>query len=618
MRQFLIAKLRERTSRQAPLRRFKSDVAVQLDYYMSPQFGGIAAALVHDLYDGMNVSFLPTCPVGLEQERVRQHQDQNPSTTCLGSVEQNIFIPTLYANPALKVKAVSAMFRRSPLCIASLSEQVGSIGAHEDTVELLQRIFPKSNVVASPRATKIADLTAGKLDGIQAYTTTEVPTLRHQLGREPHVTPLEGLNGTKLGYGQVLFASEESLEGDERREVVSRFLDATFKGWEHVIRNPEEGIKMVQEAQKMLGLDDESNDHWHQSAEYQLEMLQLCNDFVKETFEGDRLGVINATRWNDATKWLLEDRVQTEKNFGLEPSLWQPPANLLPGNELARNIMEEAKHSAVDFQSKYGRQPSLAVITVGELARYSHAERRLQLYSNSANSWFSKTKTGESNGFEVQEINLDKTATTDELLSAIYSLSDVDGIQLMWPFPDHIQASKVYNAIPVEKDVDGIHYIGQQEIGNKQAFPPVTPAGTLALIKKHGVEVTNKKVLVIGRSPIVGSPIAHMLREEGAVVTVAHSQVNKDTLEALVRDADVVVTCTGLPGLLKAEWVQDATVINVGTTFVDEVDSLQSDVEGDLSPHASRFSPVPGGVGPLSAPMLFKNVAKAAWDRMKG
>jgi len=618
-------KLRERITRSSSssttiIRRTKSNVAIQLDYYMSPQFGGIAAALVNGLYDDLDVSFLPTCPVGVEQERVRLYQNENPTATCLGSVEQNIFIPTLYSSPELKVKAVAAMFRRSPLCIASLAattETNTTIGAHEDTVHLLQRIFPHSKVVASPRATKITDLTDGTLDGIQAYSTTEVPTLRRQLGgREPNVTPLEGLNDTKLGYGQVLFASEECLEG-ERREIVDSFLSATFKGWDSVVRDPEEGIKMVQEAQKMLGLDDERNDHWHQSTEYQLEMLQLCNDFVKETFEGDRLGVINPKRWNDATTWLLDLDVPTEKDFGLEPSLWQPPKVLLPGNELARSMMDEAKQSATAFQTKYGRKPSVAVITVGELDRYTHAKRRLQLYSNSANSWFSKTKTGEANGFDVQEINLEGGTTTDDLLSTIYSLKDVDGIQLMWPLPDHIDDASVYNAISVEQDIDGIHYVGQQEIGNREAFPPVTPAATLALIKKYGVELKNKKVLVIGRSLIVGSPTAYMLREESAIVTVAHSEVTPDKLEALVRDAEVVVTCAGLPGLLKAEWVENSVLINVGTTFVDETDRLHSDVEGDLSEYASRFSPVPGGVGPLSAPMLFQNVAKAAWDRMK-
>ena len=176
------------------------------------------------------------------------------------------------------------------------------------------------------------------------------------------------------------------------------FLDATFKGWEMVVRDPNEGVKMVKEAKKVLGLDDEHNDHWHPSTAFQLEMLQLCNDYVKETIEGDCLGVINASRWNDATGWLLDDDKSSEANFGLEPSLWQPPSQLLAGNELGRTLMEEAKASATLFHDTYGRNPSLSVVTIGELKRYTHAERRLQLYSNSSNSWFSKTTSGEANG----------------------------------------------------------------------------------------------------------------------------------------------------------------------------------------------------------------------------
>eukprot|EP00545_Synedropsis_sp_CCMP1620_P014035 CAMPEP_0119011064 /NCGR_PEP_ID=MMETSP1176-20130426/5427_1 /TAXON_ID=265551 /ORGANISM="Synedropsis recta cf, Strain CCMP1620" /LENGTH=320 /DNA_ID=CAMNT_0006963827 /DNA_START=50 /DNA_END=1012 /DNA_ORIENTATION=- len=320
MRRILTSNLRERNVRAS--RRYQSNVAVQLDYYMSPQFGGLAAAVVNGLYDDLDVTFLPTCPVGLEQARVREYQSQNATSTCVGSVEQNIFIPTLHADPSLKVKAVAAMFNQSPLCIASIAElkEGMTIGAHEDTVDLLERIFPRSTVIASPRATKITDLTEGKLDGIQAYTTTEVPTLRRQLGSDPMVVPLEGLNGTKLGYSQTIFASEESLQ-DDRRAVVSAFLEATFKGWEIVINDPEEGIKMVREAQKALGLDDESNDHWFDSAEYQVEMLRECNGFVQGTSKDGKLGVINPERWNEASNWLLENP-NTVKDFGLDPSLW--------------------------------------------------------------------------------------------------------------------------------------------------------------------------------------------------------------------------------------------------------------------------------------------------------
>lgn len=162
-----------------------------------------------------------------------------------------------------------------------------------------------------------------------------------------------------------------------------------------------------------------------------------------------------------------------------------------------------------------------------------------------------------------------------------------------------------------------VHYVGQSEIGNKDAYPPVTPAAAMLLMEEFDVEVEGKRVLVIGRSPIVGSPIAHMVRQKGAIVTVAHSGVQEEALKKLVGDAEVVITCAGLPGVVKAEWVKGAVVVNVGTTFKDELDSLVSDVDGDIAKYASRFSPVPGGIGPLSAPVLFKNVAKAAWDQMK-
>lgn len=602
-------------------------LSIQLDYYMSPQFAGIASALVNDKFSsrGIDVSFLPICPVGEEQKNVRIYQDANPSAVTMGTVEQNIFIPTLAANPEFRTTAVAAMFAQSPLCIASLEDPSSgkplTIGTHEDTVEVMKRIFPMHSVVASPRATKNTDLLAGKVGAIQAYTTTEVPCLRRELGHDPVVTPLEGLNGAKLGYSQVMFAADECLkESSDKREVVQSFCEATFEGWGHAIRHPEQAAEMVREAKKMLGLSDEANDHWHPSAEFEVEMLQKCDDYVKGTFEGDRYGVINSHRWNKANEWLLKgkkDRTAGEmENFGLDADVWQPPKNLIPGNNLARTVLEEAKASATFFHETYGRKPSLAVITVGNLERYQHGQRRLQIYSNASNSWFSKASTGEANGFDVQEINLDSSTTTGELLSKLYEVRDVDGIQLMWPLPDHIDTAKVYSAIDVAKDVDGIHYVGQFEIGNKDAYPPVTPAAAFALMDEFDVEIEGKRVLVIGRSPIVGSPIAHMARDRGGAVTVVHSKIAEKTLKDLVGTAEIIMNCAGLPGLVKAEWISGAEVINVGTTFKEELDSLVSDVEGDIAKYASRYSPVPGGIGPLSAPMLFQNVAKAAWAQM--
>lgn len=313
-------------AKQSASRRSRHDIAFQLDYYMSPQFAGVASALLNNSYTdkGLNINFLPTCPVGLEQERVRKNRNDNPTQVTMGSVEQNIFVPTLYSNPSLKTTAVAAMFHQSPLCIASMPNATEdgemTIGVHEDTVELMRRIFPQHNVKASPRSTKNTDLMSGKVDAIQAYTTTEVPALRLGLGVEPKVTVLEGLNGTKLGYGQVLFTADECLEGDQR-DVVEAFCKATFEGWKYAIHHPEQAVEQVKEAKKMLGLDDESNDHWHPSDEFELEMLMHCNNLVKGTFEGNRHGVIDANRWSEASDWLLEGK-DVESNFGLDTDIW--------------------------------------------------------------------------------------------------------------------------------------------------------------------------------------------------------------------------------------------------------------------------------------------------------
>lgn len=213
---------------------------------------------------------------------------------------------------------------------------------------------------------------------------------------------------------------------------------------------------------------------------------------------------------------------------------------------------------------------------------------------------------------------MDHSTTTDKLLSQIYQInrSEYDGIQLMWPLPEHIDSSRVYNAIDVSRDVDGIHYVGQCEIGNEQAFPPVTSAATLEFMTHHNVCVKGKRVLVIGRSPIVGSPIAQMMRNQGAATTIVHTDVPRELLETLVGNSDVIISCAGRPGLVLAEWIKGAEVINVGTTFCDETDSLQSDVQGDIDAYASRCSPVPGGIGPLSTPMLLRNTVQAAWNHM--
>ena len=133
-------------------------------------------------------------------------------------------------------------------------------------------------------------------------------------------------NGGNLGYSQMLFAANETFESPDRRDAAKAFLESTFDGWNHAIRYPDEAILAVREAQKMLKLDDESNDHWYDSKAFEMEMLNLVNNHVKETFVGDRLGVLSMRRWSAATEWLLKASEKDVDPFlGMDKTgLWQP------------------------------------------------------------------------------------------------------------------------------------------------------------------------------------------------------------------------------------------------------------------------------------------------------
>mmetsp|Transcript_33015 Transcript_33015/g.76063 ORF Transcript_33015/g.76063 Transcript_33015/m.76063 type:complete len:693 (-) Transcript_33015:266-2344(-) len=189
----------------------------------------------------------------------------------------------------------------------------------------------------------------------------------------------------------------------------------------------------------------------------------------------------------------------------------------------------------------------------------------------------------------------------------------------MWPLPEQIDSARVYNAIKLCQDVDGAHFVGQKELAPKSyPLPPVTPAAVISLLEEYDISLKNVKVLVLGRSRIVGSPLAHMLLEKGAIVTVAHSETDPKSLESLVGSADIVISAIGSPESLESSWLQPkAKVLNIGTTFIQEQDSLVSDFKGNLETNASCFSPVPGGVGPLSVAYLFKNIVTAAWEKEK-
>ena len=590
-------------------------VAVQLDYYMSAQFAGIAYALVNGIYErkGLKISFLPLCDVGKEQTCVRNHQNKNPSNVTMGSVEQNIFIQTLASKPSIKMTAVSAMFVQSPICIASLhnpNDMKLKIGTHKGSVEMMNRIFPSHDVIGIPRSSKNTALISGDVGAIQAYTTTEVPTLRHILGKDPFITCLEGLNGTKLGYGQVIFCPDECLVGD-RRAIVEAFCEGTFDGWAQAIRFPEQTVAAIKEAKKVVGVNDELNDHWYPSAQYEMEVLEKCNDFVKGTFEGDRYGVINRDRWSEANDWLLKKKYPAD--FGFDPHLWKPPDNILSGKSLACAILDEAKASANLFKRVHGRRPSLAVVSIGKAKVENSEGRILEINNDTSNDRFSKRDIGYANAFDVRVINFDDATTTFELISHISSLHDYDGIQLILPLPNHINTDMIYSSIDKAKDVDGIHFMDQINFGNKNAHSPVALLATVALMDKHNVDVKDKNVLIVGRSRSSGLPIAHEISRRGGTVTFVDTDVQVENLKELVTKSEVILSCAGVPDIIKAEWINGAEVINVGTNFDFEIDFNGADIEGYISKYASRYI---SSIDNIKIPFLFKNVAQAAWDQI--
>ncbi len=289
------------------------------------------------------------------------------------------------------------------------------------------------------------------------------------------------------------------------------------------------------------------------------------------------------------------------------------PAKIISGYEIRKEILAEIKRETEEIKTKYGTVPGLVTILVG---------------NNPASiSYVSlKIKTAESLGFNELQINLDDKISEDELLSVIekYNCDDsFNGILVQLPLPPHIDESRIIYAINPDKDVDGFHpvNVGRLVIGGKESlFPPCTAAGIVELIKRTGVVISGAEVVVVGRSNIVGKPVANMLLQKGtdanATVTVVHTGTGN--LSEHCRRADILIVAAGVPGLVKPEWIKPgACVIDVGVNRVGEKISektgkkialLKGDVDFDaISEIAGAITPVPGGVGPMTITMLMKN-----------
>ena len=277
-------------------------------------------------------------------------------------------------------------------------------------------------------------------------------------------------------------------------------------------------------------------------------------------------------------------------------------AEIISGKIVSEKIRSEIREEVVKYIDKTGRTPGLAVILVGE---------------NPASVVYvrNKHKTCMEVGINSFEYNLPADASEAELISLIESLNSdekVDGILVQLPLPSHIDEEKVINSISADKDVDAFSpsNVGRILIG-EYSFLPCTPSGVMELIDYYHIDLEGKNCVVIGRSNIVGKPMALLLLERNATVTVCHSRTRN--LSEYTTKADLVVVAVGREGFLKADMIKPgAVVIDVGINRNKE-GRLCGDVDFDsVEPIASYITPVPGGVGPMTITMLMKNTVSAA------
>lgn len=280
---------------------------------------------------------------------------------------------------------------------------------------------------------------------------------------------------------------------------------------------------------------------------------------------------------------------------------------LLDGKILSAKIKEEVKVEVTQIVKEKNITPGLAVILVGNDAA-------------SATYVASKAKACKDAGIYSVVHEMPESITQEELLDTINMMNNnpkLDGILVQLPLPKHIDTTTVLEAINPLKDVDGFHpYNVGRMVSNLDSFLPATPFGVMRMFEEHNIELSGKDVVVIGSSDIVGKPMASLLINKKATVTVCNSRT-KD-LKAHTSKADIVIIAVGVPYLLKEDMVKDgAIVIDVGINRLDTGKLVgDADFEG-LKNKCSFLTPVPGGVGPMTIAMLLKNTIKAAKLREK-
>lgn len=306
-------------------------------------------------------------------------------------------------------------------------------------------------------------------------------------------------------------------------------------------------------------------------------------------------------------------------------------AQALDGKRLAAEIKREVAAEAAQLQRERGIVPCLAAVRVGD-------DPASAVYVRN------KVRTCETLGLRSEHHQLPAETTTEELLALIAQLNgrdEVDGILVQLPLPRTVDERRILEAVDPAKDVDGFHPLNVGRLAAGQpALVPCTPAGIIEMLEREGIEISGARACVVGRSQIVGRPVAQLLLQRDATVTICHSRTRD--LPAVTREADIIIAAIGRPALIRREHIKPgATVIDVGINKISdpatarelfgahaqerlsEISKRGYTLVGDVHPAeamsiAGRLTPVPGGVGPLTVAMLMKNTVTAArWRRLR-
>lgn len=300
-------------------------------------------------------------------------------------------------------------------------------------------------------------------------------------------------------------------------------------------------------------------------------------------------------------------------------------ATILDGNKIAAQVRREVADETARMKSA-GLTPGLAVILAG---------------NNPASEIYvrNKVKACAELGIHSEKLTPPESVTTDELLRAIHELSrrdEIDGILVQLPLPPQVDARKVLLALAPEKDVDGLHPMNVGNLATQRpGLVPCTPAGVMEILKRSDIEIAGRNAVVIGRSDLVGKPVAMLLINANATVTICHSKTRD--LPGIARQADILVAAIGRPGFVTRDFVKPgATVVDVGInkitdrkefdkyflgdaarekSFAEKGSTLVGDVDPHVAEVAGAVTPVPGGVGPLTIAMLMANTVKACQMR---